>query len=96
MIRRVSKKRDEQLKLYARLRRSFLKAHPWCSLHDGGCRATEIHHSRGRSNTLLTDVRHWRGVCRVAHLWITEHPKEARERGLICGVGQWNSADRSD
>ena len=67
-------------------------------LHDGvkygwqiSGRLNEVHHTRGRAGTLLTDERHWIAVSKLGHRWIHEHPAEARARGWICAEGKWNT-----
>jgi|SRR5687768_3764114 len=91
-IRKVSKKRTEQLKAYASLRKDYLKNHPICQR----CHVFEsvdIHHCKGKTNLLLLDVRHWKALCRQDHKWVHDHPDAARREGLICEKGKWNSHD---
>lgn len=95
-VRRVSKKRARDGKAYSLLRAAFLQAHPFCQawakiitaypqaeLPQVGPQATDIHHKAGRygGNYLNTDT--WLAVCRPAHVWIHNHPKEARKLGLL-------------
>lgn len=83
-LRRVSKKRELELRAYAIMRPIFLRAHPFCEA-DPMClqRAIEIHHIRGRHGNLLTDERYLIGICRTHHTWIHENPNKAREIGLL-------------
>lgn len=78
-MRRVSRKRAVLLRLYARKRVEFLTEQPWC-LRCGGA-ATEVHHRAGRSGALLLDDSKWAAMCHGCHMYATEHPAEAIERG---------------
>lgn len=53
-------------------------------------RLTEVHHTRGRAGALLLDKRFWIAVSRIGHRWIHSNPAEARRRGWLCAVGEWN------
>ena len=78
MIRPISKKRAEQLKEYAKLRKEFLRG-KMCAVYPH-LKATDIHHKRGRVGYLL-DTSTWLAVSRLGHIYIEEHPKEAYEKG---------------
>ena len=67
------------LRIYAKKRRLFLEANPWC-LRCGGT-ATDVHHMAGRVGDLLLDESKWAAMCRDCHAYATEHPLEAIERG---------------
>lgn len=58
--------------------------------HPISSRLNEVHHKRGRRGDLLCDERFWMPVSKQGHRWIHEHPAEARRRGWLCEVGQWN------
>lgn len=63
-MRRVSKKRAEQLQTYRVLREEYLAEHPYCeSPLDCGQGATEIQHRRGRRGERLLDVAWWAASC---------------------------------
>lgn len=86
-IAKVSEKQGKLLKHYAKIRQKFL-LNKWCAYHGKPCLPTDIHHAMGRVGfaddqeiPLLVDVRYFVPVCREAHLWIEEHPKQAKERG---------------
>jgi hypothetical protein len=85
----ISKARHARLREYATLRKQFLHARPRCER----CKkkSTDIHHKRGRVGRLLCMSEHWASVCRSCHNWIGENPKEARELGLLCELGKWNT-----
>lgn len=77
-IRRESKKTAAARRIYNKRRALFLEANPWCAV--GGCVATEVHHMAGRGAALLDESR-WLPLCRDHHAYVTEHPREAIERG---------------
>lgn len=52
-------------------------------------RLNEVHHMRGRRGDLLRDRRFWLAVSKQGHRWIHSHPAEARARGWLAPVGQW-------
>jgi len=56
-------------------------------MHD----ASEPHHSRGKIGKLLFDTRFFIPVCRTAHNWIDANREKARELGLLCKVGEFNT-----
>ncbi len=83
-IRKVSKKRAKELRIYAPLRGRFLQEHPFCQVV--GCApmcASEVHHRDGRNGQRLLNVDKFVAVCREHHAWIHSHPKEARKLGLL-------------
>lgn len=96
-VRRVSKSRAKELARYSILRGAFL----WrfslcqaCSVYYPACvpfYAVEIHHRRGRSGKLLNATEYWLAVCNHCHARIHRHPAEARELGLLCEKGKWNT-----
>lgn len=76
----VSTRRERENKAYATLRQVFLNG-KICPIT--GLPATEIHHTNKRNGARLNDVRYWLAVSRDGHLWIHDHPKEAREAGWL-------------
>lgn len=73
---------DEGLKEYRKLRKEYLAAYPMCQHPECVRAATEVHHAKGRTGKLLTDVRHFRGLCHEHHVWVELHPDEAKKLGL--------------
>lgn len=73
--------------LYAERKAVFLKPFP---------QGYEVHHSRGRVGTLLLDTRFWIATTPAVHQMIHDDPKWARDNGLLCQVGQWNSPPDDD
>lgn len=61
------------------MRPLFLKQNPYCAVC--GNFATEIHHKKGKIETLLTNELYFLAVCRSCHTWIELHPEEAKEKG---------------
>jgi len=88
-IRGRSNRMQRLMIYYNQRRHEYMALHPNCSMH-GNCHATQIHHQRGRSGTLLLDERFWKPVCAAAHALIQEHPDIARRTGLLCQRGDWN------
>lgn len=104
MIRHLSKSRRKQMREYFRLRADYLLANPWCQTHleisrsqgstPGSQKAIEIHHVKGRTGSLLLDVKWWKGTCWACHYWIQNNPERARTLGLIAPLGQWNQTEK--
>jgi len=84
-IRKVSVKRQGELKDYSKLRKEFLSRpeNQFCPVmkHFQGVDmpATEIHHINDRYGDRLNDTDYWLAVTRVGHSWIHANPKQARE-----------------
>lgn len=76
-IPRVSVKKKSELEQYKEARISFLKGKV-CEIC--GKKATEVHHKKGRG-VLLNAIEYWMAICRKCHIGITEHSKEAIEKG---------------
>jgi hypothetical protein len=88
----MSDKRKVELQQYAKLKRIWMKGKR-CERCNAA--ATDLHHKRGRTGSLLIDVRHWVALCRPCHDWVGAHIAEAREAGLICAEGEWNKTGRT-
>ena len=86
---------------YSELRRLYLDANPYClacgllGFQKRRHYATQIHHKNGRGGTLLCETKYWVGVCQEAHDTIGAQPNLAREAGLLCEVGEWNTTERN-
>lgn len=89
----ISERRKKSGVVYRALRSAFLEANPQCAVNPKKA-STDVHHARGRAGSLLIDARFWVAVSREGHDWIQAHPIEARQRGLLCERGQWNSPPR--
>lgn len=82
-MRRNTPKRARQEREYAKLRKTFIEANPWCGWPlECGEPATEVHHRRGRVGALLTDPRYFAALCHDHHRYATEHPAIAYELGV--------------
>lgn len=82
-LRKVSKKRQADLRCYHRLRLKFLGDWPKCQVCD--CReSTDIHHKlpKGRGGK-LNDITIFLAVCRICHNRIHQEPKWAEENGWL-------------
>jgi hypothetical protein len=88
-IRRASKKRAGELKVYQSLKQYILSQRPYCEMPSRtgtpSClnRATQIHHMKGRAGSLLCNVTYWMAVCQECHDYIHTHAKESRAAGLL-------------
>lgn len=80
-MRRVSLKRQEQLKEYKIIRDQFMLGNPRCEMCTGS--ASENHHKNGRTGLRLLDVDYFMAVCRDCHQYIHNNPKESREKGWL-------------
>ena len=76
-------KQLERLGEYRKVRDEFMRLHPTCQARLSGCtvKATDLHHSKGRTGDLLTDKRHFKALCRSCHRFIEENPKFSKENG---------------
>ena len=97
MIRKVSTKRAKERRLYRKLRAEYLSKNIYCAACQvrffgrRSARATTIHHTRGTIGRLLNMTEFWIGVCMDCHMWIDRHPVQARNLGLTCQFGQYNT-----
>jgi hypothetical protein len=68
-IKSLSIKREAQNREYLKLRKIFLELHPTCEIKKDGCTgmASDIHHTKGRIGSLLTDIEHFQSCCRSCH-----------------------------
>lgn len=80
-IRRVSKKRAKELREYMKLRAEFLSMYVTCQIC-GLQFATDIHHSMGRTGSLLNKQIFWTAVCRECHQKCHNHPVWSRLHGF--------------
>ena len=87
-IRRRSKKYALAMRIYNTRVKEWLVGKQ-CAVFPF-CKATQCHHSRGRVGSLLMDERFWVPVSAYGHRCITYYPSDARARGLLCPIGQWN------
>lgn len=99
MIKPISDKRRVRLAEYKKLRKWFLVEHNYCEwglrqTPPQHIRATQIHHSRGRQGRLLNDTRFWFAVSEKGHNWIHANIDAARNLGLFCEKGQWNTTPK--
>ena len=85
-MRRVSRKRAKELRLYTPLRRAFLATRPICERC--GKASTDVHHRFGRGPNFL-NVSTWAASCNPCNLWAKDNPVAARTEGWICPKGQW-------
>ena len=77
-MRKVSKKRAAQLRIYTRLRAEYLNDNYMCEVC-GFKGATDVHHIKGRYGDRLNDVDHFLAVDRLCHQRIHNDPRWARK-----------------
>lgn len=46
-------------------------------------KATQVHHMKGRTGSLLCDTRYWLAVCQECHRYIEDHKKWSRQKKVI-------------
>ena len=80
-LRRVSKKRSQQLSVYTKKRREYLTLKPSCELCQK--QACEIHHKRGRFGERLNDENNFMALCRECHSKIHNNPKWAYANAFL-------------
>lgn len=106
-LRSASTKRAQQLRQYRMQAAEFVRQHrhEMCPVvrdikelfwgkkygHPISAWIVEVHHTRGRAGGLLLDEQFWMAVSKAGHRWIHAHPAEARRRGWLCAVGEWNT-----
>lgn len=87
-IRRVSKKRAKENRLYYQLRRTFLGVNPTCQANlpeeKVFCThySTDVHHVLRRGKYLNVPST-WLAVCRNCHEYLHQHPSMARTLNLL-------------
>jgi hypothetical protein len=80
-LRRISKKRQGDLKKYSEMRRNFLHGLPLCEVC-AKAKSTDVHHKKGRGKYYL-DEDTWLATCRRCHDQIHANPAWAREKGYL-------------
>ena len=80
-IKSVSDKKLVELKEYRKKRDAFMKG-KLCEFPECKEKATDLHHAKGRTGSLLTDERYFKALCRSHHRWIEENPTDAKSMGL--------------
>lgn len=81
-LRKVSAKRQRELKVYSKLRAEFMESRPVCEVCESRP-SKDVHHTKGRLGGNYLNVSTFKAVCRYCHLWIHAHPSLAREKGLL-------------
>lgn len=98
-LRKVSKKRAKDGKIYSAKRKAFLIAHPVCEVwlyqiggitldqlrgtHIDAPPSTEVHHMAKRTGSNYLDESTWLAVCRENHIRIHENTAWARANGFL-------------
>ena len=95
ILKKETAKRAREKRDYYALCAKWLPLHPVCGIClvrgvEKPRRATEVHHYRGRLGRLLCDTRFFISSCRDCREFPHEHPKEARELGILSSPAEWN------
>lgn len=80
-MKRFSKKRAKQNRLYLKVREKFLED-KICEFPGCEAEATDCHHASGRVGNNLLDFKKMKALCRPHHVWAELNPVEAKELGL--------------
>ena len=80
-LKRVSRKREKEGRIYAARRKDFLEELPVCEVC-ADKKSTDVHHRLGRGKYYL-DKATWLSVCRSCHERIHAEPKWSRENGYL-------------
>ncbi len=80
--RKLSKKREAQVRLYNRTTKpEYLATHSQCEVKECKLPSNQIHHKKGRIGDLLNDTKYFLAVCQTDHDYIERHPIWAKEKG---------------
>lgn len=94
-IRRVSLKRQRELREYRELVRDWRlcmqEEGKWFCHRCGRVPSPWPHHWAGRRGKQLLVVKDFRASCDECNLWAKNHPKEAREEKWIAPVGVYQT-----
>lgn len=82
-LRKVSKRRQIEGKIYLEKRKEFLKENPLCQIKSPDCtkRAVVIHHKKGRVGALFLDENFWAASCWKCNQYCEEEKQWAIENG---------------
>ncbi len=80
-IRKVSLKRIDKNKEYSEVNKQYLKDNPVCEVINCELKSDQVHHKKGRTGDLLTDIKYFLAVCDPCHKYIELNPLWAKEHG---------------
>ena len=81
-IKKVSKKREKELRVYEKVKAEFFETHTKCEFPNCEVEHVTLHHQKGRIGDNLTNAEFFKALCWVHHQWVEENPAEAKEMGL--------------
>lgn len=81
-IAKFSKKQLSNLREYRKVRDAYMKENPICQYPKCESKSSDLHHSKGRIGSLLTEVKYFKALCRAHHQHIEENPALAYKLGL--------------
>jgi hypothetical protein len=97
-VARRTPERAQQERLYHTRIKEWLRLaeNHWCRVYllllGQRVPATQCHHYQGRRGMLLLYEPFWIPVSWEGHRWIEDHRQRARELGLLCPLGRYNSS----
>ncbi len=80
-IKKVSDKRKIASVEYSVVKNQYLVDNPICEVDNCLNASDQIHHKKGRTEDLLTDIKHFLAVCDPCHKYIELHPEWAKLHG---------------
>ena len=66
-IKPISDKRAKDLSKYRPLRDKYLKENPVCEVKECHNKTTNLHHKKGRTGSLIYDVKYFMACCSTCH-----------------------------
>ncbi len=84
-IKARSDKRAAQEREYTKKGKAYLIAHPYCEVKNCKASSEQVHHKKGRTESLLTDDTFFLAVCADCHKKIELEPIWAKENGYSIG-----------
>lgn len=95
-IKRVSDRQAARNRIWAKVKRDYLKGRLRCERCQKWTNKLDVHHSRGKNGSLRYDTRFFIAVCRPCHTWIDNNRAEARKLGLLCDYGLFNQPPKDN
>jgi len=80
-INKVSAKLKEGNKIYAKEKKKYIEAFPFCEMPNCNKWAETIHHKKGRIGALLYNPEYFFACCMEHHIEIERNPEKAKENG---------------
>lgn len=83
-INKVSTQQEKINRVYSVICSQFKKSNPVCmiKIKCHGAPTEDVHHPDGRIGGRMLDDSQFIATCRACHIWVEEHPKEAKKLGF--------------